>query len=264
MPRRLKWQRSLMGCSLHPDSLAVTPRAHSGHPTRTEQMKEWTIKDYGRGHPGNGGGPDIAAMAGDANENIAGQVADVYPPRAHAGSIEYANVGGLVRDSRRHGDAVAGRRQDVRSYSKIGYGRTRKPVTILLVDDDKVDAMAIKRSFQELCIENPVIEARNGIEALERLRGQNGYEQVPSPCLILLDLNMPRMDGIEFLGELRRDPSLRRLLVFVMTTSSAEEDRKRAYDQNVAGYVLKSRPGHGFVESIETLQHYWRAIEFPD
>ena len=94
-----------------------------------------------------------------------------------------------------------------------------RTVTILLVDDDKVDAMAVKRSFRELKIANPVIEAHNGIEALERLRGENGHEKVPEPLLMLLDLNMPRMGGIEFLEELRRDPVLRRTLVFVMTTS---------------------------------------------
>ncbi len=137
-------------------------------------------------------------------------------------------------------------------------------VTVLLVDDDKVDAMAIKRSLRDLKITNPIIEARNGIEALERLRGENGYEKVPQPCLVLLDLNMPRMGGIEFLGELRADPLLRRSLVFVMTTSSAEEDRVRAYDKNIAGYMLKHVPGQGFLDSIAMLQHYWRVIEFPN
>ncbi len=73
---------------------------------------------------------------------------------------------------------------------------------------------------------------------------------MPSPCLVLLDLNMPRMGGIEFLDELRRDPLLRRTLVFVMTTSSAEEDRVRAYDRNVAGYIMKHRPGETFLEAI--------------
>jgi len=136
-------------------------------------------------------------------------------------------------------------------------------VHILIVDDDKVDVMAIRRSFRELKIGNPVVEARNGIEALERLRGQNGYDKVPSPCLVLLDLNMPRMGGIEFLNELRRDPELRGTLVFVMTTSAAEEDRARAYDRNVAGYVLKHRPGQSFLEAISMLEHYWRIIEFP-
>ena len=136
-------------------------------------------------------------------------------------------------------------------------------VTILLVDDDKVDTMAVRRSFRELNITNPVIATRNGIEALECLRGENGHEKVPSPCLVLLDLNMPRMGGIEFLGELRNDPALRRTVVVVMTTSEAEEDRVRAYDKNVAGYVLKHRPGQSFLDSIGMLQHYWRTIEFP-
>lgn len=137
-------------------------------------------------------------------------------------------------------------------------------VTILVVDDDKVDRMAIRRSFRDLKIANPVIEAGNGIEALEHLRGENGCEKVPSPCLILLDLNMPRMGGIEFLEVLRSDPSLHRLVVFVMTTSAAEEDRTQAYDKNVAGYILKQRVGQDFLELISMLQLYWRVIQFPD
>jgi CheY-like chemotaxis protein len=137
------------------------------------------------------------------------------------------------------------------------------PVTILLVDDDKVDVMAIKRSFRELKIANPVVEARNGIEALEHLRGLNGQKKVPPPCLVLLDLNMPRMGGIEFLDQLRDDEALRSTLVFVMTTSGADEDRTRAYNLNVAGYVLKHRPGQSFLEAISMLEHYWRVIEFP-
>jgi CheY-like chemotaxis protein len=139
----------------------------------------------------------------------------------------------------------------------------RKTLTILLVDDDKVDVMAVKRSFRELKIANPVVEARNGVEALDRLRGENGYPKVPSPCLVLLDLNMPRMGGVEFLGKLRRDDMLHSTLVFVMTTSAAEEDRARAYDMNIAGYVLKHRPGQSFLEAISMLEHYWRVVEFP-
>jgi CheY-like chemotaxis protein len=137
------------------------------------------------------------------------------------------------------------------------------PLTILLVDDDKVDVMAVKRSFRELKIANPVVVAHNGIEALDRLRGQNGHPKVPSPCLVLLDLNMPRMGGVEFLDRLRRDEALRSTLVFVMTTSGAEEDRTRAYNMNIAGYVLKHRPGQSFLEAISMLEHYWRVIEFP-
>ena len=139
-----------------------------------------------------------------------------------------------------------------------------KTLTILLVDDDKVDVMAVKRSFRELKIANPVVEAHNGIEALDRQRGHNGHQKLPSPCLVLLDLNMPRMGGVEFLDKLRSDDALRSTLVFVMTTSGAQEDRARAYDMNVAGYVLKHRPGQSFLEAISMLEHYWRVIEFPD
>jgi CheY-like chemotaxis protein len=139
-----------------------------------------------------------------------------------------------------------------------------KEVTILLVDDDKIVPMAIRRSFKQLKIANPIVEARDGIEALQRLRGQNGYEKVPPPLLVLLDLNMPRMGGIEFLEELRADPSLSRTLVFVMTTSEAEQDRMQAYDRNVAGYILKHRLGHGFLDAIGMWEHYWRVIEFPE
>jgi CheY-like chemotaxis protein len=141
---------------------------------------------------------------------------------------------------------------------------TRPMVTILLVEDDAVDTMAVRRSFQALNISNPVIEARNGIEALERLRGENGFEKVPRPCIVLLDLNMPRMGGLEFLEELRADPALRRILVFVMTTSDAPEDRLRAYDLNVAGYMLKHRPGQSFLKALSILHHFWRVIEFAD
>jgi CheY-like chemotaxis protein len=141
---------------------------------------------------------------------------------------------------------------------------TTNTVTILLIDDDKVDAMAVRRSFRDLKIINPIIEAHDGIEALERLRGENGFEKVPLPCLILLDLNMPRMGGIEFLDVVRADPALRRTLIFVMTTSAADEDRVSAYDRNVAGYVLKHRIGRTFLDSIGMLEHYWRVVEFPD
>jgi CheY-like chemotaxis protein len=141
---------------------------------------------------------------------------------------------------------------------------TSRPVTILLVDDDVVDVKIVKRSFLDLKISNPVIVARDGIEALERLRGENGYEKVPTPHLILLDLHMPRMGGFEFLDELRIDPALRRTLVFVMTTSAAEQDRTRAYDKNVVGYVLKERAGSDFIASAGAMRQYWQMIEFPD
>ncbi len=137
-------------------------------------------------------------------------------------------------------------------------------VTILAVDDDSVDTMAIRRSFKTLNIGNPIVEARNGIEALEHLRGENGCQKVPQPHLVLLDLNMPRMGGIEFLKVLREDPRLSRTLVFVLTTSGADEDRARAYDMNVAGYLLKHRTGSNFIDTISMLEQYWKTVNFPN
>jgi CheY-like chemotaxis protein len=145
-----------------------------------------------------------------------------------------------------------------------GRDPTQRTITVLLVDDDTVDVVAIRRSFWQLKIANPLIVARNGIEALDILRGDNGHEKLEAPYLILLDLNMPRMGGIEFLDELRRDPVLRRTLVFVMTTSAADEDRECAYEKNIAGYVVKPVSGEGFTAAISALESYWRAIEFPD
>ena len=140
---------------------------------------------------------------------------------------------------------------------------TAQTVTILLVEDDEVDRMAVRRSFRELKIANPIVEASDGMEALERLRGENGRDPVPLPCLILLDLNMPRMGGLEFLSVLRSDPALHRMIVFVMTTSAAEEDLLQAYDRNVAGYVLKQRFGQDFLDAISMLEAYWKVVQFP-
>jgi CheY-like chemotaxis protein len=122
--------------------------------------------------------------------------------------------------------------------------------------------MAIRRSLRELKITNPVIAARDGIEALEHLRGENGHTMLHSP-LVLLDLKMPRMGGIEFLEEVRSDPLLQPLLVFVMTTSSAVEDRIKAYAKNVAGYILKYRAGNSFQDALSMLESYLRIIELP-
>jgi CheY-like chemotaxis protein len=139
-----------------------------------------------------------------------------------------------------------------------------KAVTILVVDDDKVDTMALRRCFRDLCIENPVVETRSGLEALARLRGTDGRPALAQPCLVVLDLNMPRMSGLEFIDELRRDPVLRRTLIFVMTTSAAPEDVNRCYEKNVAGYTLKHRSDQPFRQTVSMLQQYWNIVAFPN
>lgn len=138
---------------------------------------------------------------------------------------------------------------------------TGQTVTLLLVEDNDVDIEAVRRGLSSHRIANPLRVARDGVEALELLRSVD--DPFPSPFLVLLDLNMPRMNGIEFLAEIRRDPRLRGTVVFVLTTSNAEEDKVEAYDLNVAGYILKSEVGDGFVKLVAMLDRYWRIVEMP-
>lgn len=139
---------------------------------------------------------------------------------------------------------------DVKSY---------KPASILLVEDDDVDAMGVERAFRKLRIGNPVIRARDGVEALEALE----QRKVEKPFIILLDLNLPRMSGIEFLNILRKDSNWEDTVVFILTTSKDDEDKYAAYKQHVAGYIIKEKLDNGFESLIELLDHYWRIVELP-
>ncbi len=138
-----------------------------------------------------------------------------------------------------------------------------RDVTVLVVEDNSVDREAIRRAFRRHRIANPMVFAIDGVEALDVLRGAEGRERVPRPYLILLDLNLPRMGGIELLRDLRADAALRDAIVFVLTTSKRDQDKVDAYDLNVAGYIAKSDVGAGFINLIELLDHYWRIVEFP-
>jgi CheY-like chemotaxis protein len=134
---------------------------------------------------------------------------------------------------------------------------------LLHVEDDDLCIMGLARAFKVAKIANPVSFAHNGIDALEMLRGTNGRERLPRPYLILLDLNMPRMGGIEFLKELRKDQDLKKSVVFIMTTSGAEKDKVTAYNLGVAGYILKANPANAFLQATVLLSTYWRVVEFP-
>jgi hypothetical protein len=139
-----------------------------------------------------------------------------------------------------------------------------KQTSFLLVDDDEVDVMTVKRAFKKNNITSPLYVATNGIEALALLRGNEMPKLLPGQRrLILLDLNMPRMGGIEFLQELRADPNLRPLPVIVLTTSNEDKDKVEAYKFNVAGYILKPVTFTKFVEAIGTLNKYWMLSELP-
>ncbi len=132
-------------------------------------------------------------------------------------------------------------------------------IDVLIVEDNDIDTEAVKRAFRRADFPNPTHIAGDGEEALDMLRGSHGRKKLPQPCVILLDINMPRMDGITLLDELRRDDEFKQSIVFMLTTSGYEADRKSAYDKNVAGYFLKENLG----ALVETLKPYCRGNEFP-
>lgn len=134
---------------------------------------------------------------------------------------------------------------------------SEKLVNILLVEDDEVDVMNVKRAFLKNNIKNPLFIAGNGVEALEML--DNSI--VPLPRIIILDINMPKMNGIEFLKIVRETEKLKNISVFVMTTSNEDSDKIKAYDLNVAGYILKPLSFEKFLASVATLKNYWQLCE---
>ena len=140
---------------------------------------------------------------------------------------------------------------------------TTQPVNILLVEDDQIDAKAFFRAIDKLKITNPVTLARDGVEAWEILKGINGHTPMPRPYIVILDINMPRMSGIELLRKLREDEDLRDSIVFVLTTSNDDQDKIEAFNLNVAGYMLKSDIGNSFMRAVQLIEKYWRVVELP-
>ena len=130
---------------------------------------------------------------------------------------------------------------------------------ILLVEDDDIDAMTVKRTLRELGAPNPLDRAIDGERALELLRDPAQAR----PGLILLDLNMPRMNGIEFVAEIKRDPLLRLIPVVVLTTSSEEGDRIAAFSNSVAGYMVKPVDYPQFVQIMGLIRDYWMTSVTP-
>jgi CheY-like chemotaxis protein len=135
--------------------------------------------------------------------------------------------------------------------------RTTKPV--LLVEDDTIDAMTVRRAFRDLKLSNPLAHATNGEEALTYLRDP----EKPKPCVILLDLNMPRMNGVEFMRVIKADPALKKIPVVVLTTSKDDRDIVDSYRLSAAGYIIKPVDYKKFVEAIRTIDMYWTISELP-
>ena len=131
---------------------------------------------------------------------------------------------------------------------------------ILLVEDDKIDAMTVKRALKDLKITNSLVHVYNGLEALDYLKNLKGED----PCIVLLDLNMPKMNGIELLKILKNDSSFKKLPVVVLTTSNAEKDKTESFNLSVAGYMLKPVDYKQFVDVIKDINLYWTISEIPD
>ena len=135
---------------------------------------------------------------------------------------------------------------------------SQKP--ILLVEDDRVDAMTVKRALKDINVTNRLDVVGNGEEALAFLRDEKNEK----PCLILLDLNMPRMNGIEFLKIAKQDDWLKRIPVVVLTTSKEEQDRIESFKLSIAGYMVKPVDYQQFVEAIRAFDLYWTLSELPE
>jgi CheY-like chemotaxis protein len=130
--------------------------------------------------------------------------------------------------------------------------------TILLVEDDRVDIMTVQRALKRNDIDIPLRVARTGLEALSMLRGEDGCEKMsPPPALILLDLNLPKMSGIEFLRELRSDPELRDQRIIVLTSSNEPKDRAAAFEYDVDDYIVKPHSFDEFTRAIATILALW-------
>jgi len=135
-----------------------------------------------------------------------------------------------------------------------------KEANLLLVEDDEIDIMAVRRFLKRTNISNRLYVAKDGVEALEILRAG----VIPTPYIVLMDLNMPRMDGIARLKEIRADENLKQTVIFILTTSRDEKDKSKAYSYNIAGYIAKSEIDDGFVGTFQMLNYYLNTVELPD
>lgn len=153
---------------------------------------------------------------------------------------------------------MSGTRAEKRDWEREYGMKSTRPV--LLVEDDSIDAMTVQRAFKDLKLVNPLHHRVNGEEALAFLRQADTEE----PCVILLDLNMPRMNGIEFLKIAKADERLVQIPVVVLTTSNEERDIVESFKLGVAGYIVKPVDYHKFVDTIRTIDLYWTLSEVPE
>lgn len=130
---------------------------------------------------------------------------------------------------------------------------------ILLLEDDEIDVEAIRRALKELRIKNPLVVCENGIKGIEWLRA---HPKTP-PAVILTDIDMPGMNGLEFLDKLKHDPLLMKLPVVILSTFSEESDRDKAFKLGVAGYMVKPIDADKYLSIMKTITNYWHSSELP-
>ncbi|AWN22687.1 response regulator [Deinococcus irradiatisoli] len=135
-----------------------------------------------------------------------------------------------------------------------------RKIEILLVEDNPADVMLTEEAFEEARIANRLHVVHDGVEALDFLHRQGRFSDVPTPDVILLDVNMPRMNGLELLAVLKADPELRRIPIIMLTTSRAEQDVWRSYDLHVNAYIPKPVSVGEFFDVVRTFETFWLAI----
>lgn len=161
-----------------------------------------------------------------------------------------------IQDVQKNEDSTSPAREQGKAMLK------EHTINVLLVEDTELEVEAVRRAFATMRIVNPLFVAGDGLEALAMLRGEAGNTAIPYPRVILLDLNLPRMNGLEFLDELRNDPKLRDSVVFMLTTSSDDRDKAAAYKRHIAGYVVKPTDGD-YDDLRKIFENYWKCVELP-
>lgn len=136
--------------------------------------------------------------------------------------------------------------------------------SVLVIEDNDLDVENLERCFRRMKIENPIFRAKDGIEGLELLREHDSKTGVKRPYVVLLDLNMPRMNGIEFLDELRRDEAIADTPIFVLTTSDHHQDVQAAHRHNVCGYIVKPMERQQMMDALGMLSSYWQVCKLPN
>ena len=136
----------------------------------------------------------------------------------------------------------------------------RNSEPVLLVEDDNIDAMTVERAFKDLSITNPLVRKANGQEALEYLRSESNGKV----CLVLTDLNMPQMGGMEFLKAIKAEDQLKKIPVVILSTSQQDRDKIESFNLGIAGYIVKPVDYKKFVETIRVIKLYWTLSELPE